>query len=70
MIIKELEPIEPLNKLEQAGYYAESQLAFYLKREFKDDPHIRVFNNLRLQKGDDACQIDHLILHQYGMIII
>ncbi len=70
MIIKELEHIEPHNKLEQAGYYAEAQLAFYLKREFKDDPHIRVFNNLRLQKGDDACQIDHLILHQYGMIII
>jgi hypothetical protein len=70
MIIKDLEHIDLLNKLEQAGHYAESQLAFYLKREFKEDPKILVFNNLRLQKGEDACQIDHLVLHQYGMIII
>jgi hypothetical protein len=70
MIVKDLEHIEPVGKLEQAGHYSESQLAFYLKREFKDEPQILVFNNLRLQKGDDACQIDHLVLHQHGMIII
>jgi len=27
MIVKDLEHIEPVGKLEQAGYYAESQLA-------------------------------------------
>lgn len=70
MIIKDLEHIDPVNQLEKAGHYAESQLAFYLKREFKDDPQILVFNNLRLQKGNDACQIDHLVLSQYGMIIV
>ncbi|MCA6622999.1 MAG: nuclease, partial [Pseudanabaena sp. M165S2SP1A06QC] len=34
MIVKELDRLEPSDKFEQAGYYAESQLAFYLKREF------------------------------------
>jgi hypothetical protein len=70
MIIKEFECIETNDKFEQAGYYAESQLAFYLKREFKDDPQFLIFNNLRFEKAGDACQIDHLVLHPYGMIII
>ncbi len=70
MIVKELERIETSDKFEQAGYRAESQLAFYLKREFQSDPLFLVFNNLRLEKAGDACQIDHLVLHRYGMIII
>jgi hypothetical protein len=70
MIVKELDLIETSDKFEQAGYNAESQLAFYLNREFKDDPQFLIFNNLRLEKAGDACQIDHLILHRYGMIII
>ena len=70
MIIKESNHLESMDKFEQAGHNAESQLAFYLKREFKDDPQILVFNNLRLEKAGDACQIDHLILHKYGIIII
>jgi hypothetical protein len=70
MIVKELDYIEPSDKFEKAGYYAESQMAFYLSREFKDDPQFLIFNNLRFEKAGDACQIDHLVLHQYGMIII
>jgi hypothetical protein len=70
MIIKELDPLELNDKFEQAGYSAESQLAFYLKREFKTDPHILIFNHLRFEKAGDVCQIDHLVLHQYGMVII
>jgi hypothetical protein len=70
MIIKELDRIETTDKFEQAGYRAESQLAFYLNREFKDDPLFLVFNNLRFEKAGDACQIDHLVIHRYGMIII
>jgi len=70
MIIKELDRIETSDKFEQAGYYAESQLAFYFKREFKDDPQFLIFNNLRLEKAGDVCQIDHLVLHKYGMVIV
>jgi hypothetical protein len=70
MIVKELDPLKSNDKFEQAGHYAESQLAFYLKREFECDPQIFVFNHLRLEKAGDACQIDQLILHPYGMIII
>jgi hypothetical protein len=70
MIVKELENIETNDKFEQAGYKAESQLAFYLNREFKDDPQFLVFHNLRLEKVSDVCQIDHLVIHRYGIVII
>jgi hypothetical protein len=70
MIVKEFERVETNDKFEQAGYVAESQMAFYLRREFKDDSQFLVFNNLRFEKAGDACQIDHLVLHRYGMVII
>jgi len=70
MIIKELERIETSDPLSRSGFRAESQLAFYLNREFKDDTLFLIFNNLRFEKAEDACQIDHLALHRYGMIII
>jgi hypothetical protein len=70
MIVKEFERVEANDKFEQAGYVVESQMAFYLRREFKDDPQFLVFNNLRFEKAGDACQIDHLVLHSYGMVII
>lgn len=70
MIIKDFDGVETNDKFEQAGYNAESQLAFYLKRAFKDDRQFLIFNNLRFEDSGDACQIDHLALHQYGIIII
>ncbi len=70
MIIKELDSIEISDKFEKAGYHAESQLAFYLKRAFEHAPKLLIFNNLRFENQGDSCQIDHLILHQYGLIII
>jgi hypothetical protein len=70
MIIKELEQLEAKDRREQAGYDAEFQLAFYLRRAFKDDPNLLVFNNLRFEKAGDVCQIDHLILHPFGIILI
>ena len=45
-------------------------MAFYLKREFTASPEVRVFNNIRLEKDNDAAQIDHLILYRHGVIIV
>lgn len=58
------------NKFEQAGDAAEEQMAFYLRRAFGDSPDVFVLNDLRLVDGEDAAQIDHLVMHQYGMFII
>lgn len=70
MIAKELAPLTTSDRRRQAGHDAEAQLAFYLKRTFGHEPDIRVINGLRLETQDDAAQIDHLVIHPYGMIVI
>ena len=70
MIIKETEEIYVSDKYVQAGLAAEKQMAFYLKRAFGEDPNILVLNGIRISKEGDAAQIDHLILHEFGMIIV
>ncbi len=58
------------DRFQRAGDDAERQMAFYLKRAFADDPSLHVFHNLRLEDGGDATQIDHLVLHRNGAILI
>lgn len=70
MIAKELDAFSSADKRRKAGHSAEAQLAFYLKRIFEPEHHIRVLNDLRLEHKDDAAQIDHLIIHPYGMVVI
>lgn len=70
MIVKELDPFIPQDKFAKAGKEAEEQMSFYLRRAFADNKNLYVFNDLRLEYKDDAAQIDHLIVDQYGMIII
>ena len=62
----------------RAGAKAERQMAFYLHRGFSQDREVHVLNDLRLedpeQPGQDGspsvCQIDHLLVHRWGMFII
>ena len=70
MIIKELDAFVTGDTLAKAGRKAEENLAHYLSRAFKSSPDILVFNSIRLEKDDDAAQMDHLILHRYGVIIV
>ena len=73
MICKERDKLEHLDTdpFSQAGAKAEEQMAFYLKRVFRDDTQIWVFNDLRFVSDDgDVAQIDHLVLHRSGFILI
>lgn len=70
MIIKEVEENYTADKYIQSGLVAEKQMAFYLKRAFGNDPNVLVLNGIRITQGDDATQIDHLLLHEFGMIIV
>jgi hypothetical protein len=68
-----------------AGEEAERQMAFYLRRAFESaigggllsrPVVVRIFNDVRLPLGqtaagrEDAVQIDHLVLHPWGMVIV
>lgn len=70
MILKELDTFSPAGALEKAGQQAEEQMAFYLRRAFKDDPETLVFNGLRLERERDAAQMDHVVLHRCGLVIV
>lgn len=70
MIVKELADKKNLNRWETYGHEAEKQMAFYLKRDFSKNNEIFVINDIRLEDGDDAAQIDHLIVHRFGFLII
>ncbi|RJF74493.1 NERD domain-containing protein [Deinococcus cavernae] len=70
MIVKEYQAVATTDKFKQAGDKAEGQMAFYLRRAFGTDPNVHVFNNLRLEHDGEVGQIDHLIVHRGGMIIV
>lgn len=70
MIKKELDTFDSNDKFAIAGRRAEEKMAFYLKRYFSDSHEILVLNHIRLEHNADAAQIDHLVLHPFGMIII
>ena len=75
MIVKELDAFAVGNignreTLARAGRKAEENLSHYLNRAFKSSPGFLVFNGIRLEKDSDAAQMDHLILHRYGLIIV
>lgn len=70
MIRKELDPFSSDDKFARSGRHAEEQMAFYLKRFFESDKNTHVLNSVRLERDGDAAQVDHLILHPYGAIIV
>ena len=63
---------------EKAGAEAEKQMAFYLHRAFSQDPEVHVLNNLRIEDPEQpeqdgtpsVCQIDHLLVHPWGVFIV
>ena len=62
----------------KAGAAAERQMAHYLHRRFRDDPAVCVLHGLRIEDGSQpeqdgspgVCQVDHLVLHRWGMFIV
>ncbi len=70
MIAKVPDTDRPTDPLNAAGLATEQTMAFYLRRAFKDDPDVFVFNDLRLEHEREVVQIDHLVLHHGGMVIV
>jgi hypothetical protein len=70
MIVKEMSSESPTDKFGQAGYEAEKQMAFYLRRAFGESDDVFVFNDLRLVRDGEVAQIDHLVLHRFGLALV
>jgi len=70
MVGKEIDFKSLNNRYEKSGFEAEKQMSFYLKRAFSERDDLYVINDLRLHVDKEYAQIDHLVLHKYGFIII
>ncbi len=45
-------------------------MAFYLRRAFAATEDVKVFHDLRLEHHGEVAQIDHLVLHRWGIVLI
>ena len=53
-----------------AGQKQEQDVAYYLRRAFKDHPEVLVINDFRFAFNGEKAQIDHLIIYPYGFVLI
>lgn len=60
----------PDNLYARAGKKQEDTVAFYLRRAFGSADDVFVFNDLMLNHKGERAQIDHLIVHTFGFVII
>lgn len=70
MILKQKVVEAPSSKMERAGYEAEKQMEFYLRRAFAESPDVSVFNDMRFVRNGEVAQIDHLVLHRFGFVLV
>jgi hypothetical protein len=70
MIFKELDSFESQNADTLAVHRAQEQMTYYLRRAFGTSEGIDALSGLRLSSGDIEVQIDHLVMHPYGMVIV
>lgn len=70
MILKTKSPLNTQTPQAIAGQKQEQDVAFYLRRAFKDHPEVLVINDFRFTFNGETAQIDHLIIYTYGFVLI
>lgn len=70
MILKEKDAVFSQDVKVDAGNSHEKDVAYYLRREFADTQDILVLNDIRVEHAGENAQIDHLVLHPKGFLII
>jgi hypothetical protein len=70
MILKDKTQTSSASIKLDAGIKQEQDVAFYLRRAYKDRDNVMVFNDIRLSHGGEHAQIDHLIVYSYGFIVV
>lgn len=70
MIVKDKESPRPTDPMGSAGYEAEKQMAFFLRRAFAETPDVLVFNDITFERNGERAQIDHLVVHRFGFVIV
>lgn len=70
MILKDKQLVNAVDPRIVAGQQQEKDVAFYLRRAFKDHKKVHVINDFRFTHNDENAQIDHLIVYPFGFILV
>ncbi|WP_416139921.1 nuclease-related domain-containing protein [Halomonas sp. HK25] len=70
MILKEKDAYTGADERGYYGHKQEQDVAFHLRREFGNSEQVRIIHDLVIEHGGECAQIDHLVIHPYGFIII
>jgi hypothetical protein len=70
MILKDKTPQNAVSSTAKAGQKQEQNVAFFLRRAFKDHKQVYVINDFKFTHNDETAQIDHLIVYTYGFVLI
>jgi hypothetical protein len=70
MILKDKTIQNTASPTAKAGQKQEQDVAFFLRRAFKDHKQVYVINDFKFTHNDETAQIDHLIVYTYGFVLI
>jgi hypothetical protein len=70
MILKDKTQTSSASIKLDAGIKQEHEVAFYLRRAYKNSDQVMVLNDLRIEHDGESAQIDHLIVYTYGFIVV
>tara|TARA_R110000744_G_scaffold228675_1_gene346679 strand:- start:312 stop:1247 length:936 start_codon:yes stop_codon:yes gene_type:complete len=70
MILKDKTIIYAVSPTAKAGQKQEQDVAFFLRRAFKDHKKVFVINDFKFSHNDETAQIDHLIIYPYGFVLV
>lgn len=70
MILKDKTLQNAISPTAKAGQKQEQDVAFFLRRAFKDHKQVYVINDFKFTHNNETAQIDHLIVYTYGFVLI
>jgi len=70
MILKDKTLQNAVSPTAKAGQKQEQDVAFFLRRAFKDHKQVYVINDFKFTHNGETAQIDHLIVYTYGFVLI
>jgi len=70
MILKDKTLQNAVSPTAKAGQKQEQDVAFFLRRAFKEHKQVYVINDFKFSHNDETAQIDHLIVYPYSFVLI
>jgi len=70
MILKELDPFHGGDDSALAARISADRMAYYLRRFYRRSKEVDVLNELRVRIWGSMARVDHLLLHDHGLLIV